>query len=665
MKIKTIAYTLLAITCTSVLAQPPFTGKWMDTSISPGENFYLFANGQWLKDNPIPNDYPRWSVFEKVNKEVEDEVYEMIEHLPNNQKAFRKKINQQLYQFYQSGMDEKQIEENKDKPLKKNIDAIQALKSYTDLPRILALLRSIGVNAFFDFSNFNDLHRKDFVIGDIGQSGLNLPDRNYYIRGDKNTLAVQKAYKKLLLQFFKNLGEDDKTAAASVANVWQIEHQLAIFAKDRSFFRVPKNIDHLSSSTVIIKAYPNMGLETYFKSIGFDTDIPINISSKEYMAKLNDYLPTLQAKAIQDYLLAHLILSYASYMNSAYTIPKCHFVKILSGIKECPVRWKRVIQTLDDELPFEVGDLYVENYATGKEKEMVQMLINNISQTLKEKIMKANWLTSKTKDKALQKLVKMKARVGYPEKSFDYSTLGVKSQSYAENVMAAERFEQQRQDKKINHPLDTSEWYMSPQSVNAYYDVTKNEINIPLGILKPPFFDEKAAPSANYAGIGMVIGHEISHGFDDEGAQFDENGQLNFWWDKIEWTNYQKKLNCIVTQFSNYNIPETNLKVNGQLVSGEAIADNTGMNLAYDAFRKTDYFNQKGLKFSPSQEFYINFAHLWAGNIRKENSMMRAHTDPHPPMSLRVNGTLENMPEFYKAFGLRLPKNTNDICGIF
>lgn len=636
---------------------------WIDPSIKPAENFYQFANAQWIKNHPIPANESEWSVFNLLDRQIDNQMKDMLVELPKHSKLYEKNINKQLYLFYKSGMDTQTIERENIKPIQSYLDNINSIDNPKKLFSVIAKLHQYGIAPYFSFTSFPSFHQKKFNISQLSQPSLILPDRAYYLVSDEKNTKMLQAYQQFVTSLFLNLGYSNTEANQAYKDVLQTETKLAEFSEDSAFFRSPKNIDHVTNIQEIKQKFPNIGFETYFEQIGFAKLDKTNLSQLAYFSKLNEYFATLNYSAIRHYLTAYFLYNLAINLNEAYYNSYCEFTKALRGNQTCPDRSINVISQENLLLGQAIGDLYVENYNQPGEIDYVKNMLTLIKQSLKEKIEHSSWLSSETQNKALEKLSKMTSRIGFP-KPLDYSNLKIQSNIYVLNALEASRWDVQYDLAKINKPINLDEWSMPAQSVNAYYDVTQNQINIPLGILQPPFFSMQSPAAFNYGGIGVVMGHELFHGFDDEGSQFDGEGIFHKWWSTTEWDEYQKRVGCIVKQFSSYPIPKTNLKVKGELVSGEAIADLGGVTLSFDAFMHSKAFKEeKNYKnFTPAQLFFIRFAQIWAGNDTSEEATRRGLVDHHPPKIYRVNGTLTNVPYFYQAFNINKPEH---MCMIF
>jgi putative endopeptidase len=644
--------------------QQSLSAQWLDQSISPRDNFYLFATGGWIKNNPIPKSEAEWSVFNILDRKIDKQLQSMLTDLPNNPTKYQQKINQELYRFYQSGMNTETIEKANFQPLLPLLSQINAIQNQTDFIKVISQLHEIGIGVFFSFSEFPSFHKKQFYISQINQCQFILPDRNYYLKKDEKNNQILQIYKNFLIQNFKNIHYTEKEAIQAAQDVLDIETKLAQYALPQDYFRDPKNIDHIKTILDIRQNYANLHINTYLKELGLSQIEDTNVAVPEYFKNLNQYLTTLSFSQIKHYLTAYLLASASNQLNQAFQTSYCELSKAIRGNQTCPKRWLSVINELNGVMGFAMGDLYVATYAEAGEVNYITNMVNLIKNQLKLKLMNSTWLSKATRMKALDKLNHMRYRIGYP-KPLDYSKLNINSDIYVVNDLAASKFYVRHGWNKIGKPINQDEWDMTPQSVNAYYDVTQNRINIPLGILQEPFFSSNAPDSFNFGGIGVVIGHELFHGFDDMGAQFDGNGIYHNWWSPIEWKLYQDKVNCIATQFSSYTVPTTDIKVNGKLVSGEAIADLGGITLSFDAYQQSEYFKQnKSIDgFTPAQQFFIRFAQIWASNSSSAELKRRGIIDPHPPRIYRTNGTLMNVPAFYEAFHLKVPNSK--MCTLF
>lgn len=630
---------------------------WMDQQIKPGENFYSYANGTWQKQNPIPPEYPSWGSFLVLHEKVQDMVHSIMMDAANNKKAVPGSIEQKVGDFYLSGMDEKTINQLGITPLSPEFETINQIKNLSDFEKTLAHLHLMGVDAVFNFFSMQDFKDSKKMIGAAVQGGLGLPDRDYYLKEDKQFIDIRQAYLKHIANTFQLLGDNAEQAQKKAQSIMSLETQLAQASLSQIEQRDPYSTYHFMSDKEIQKTNPNFSWEGYFKALGFPQIHSFNLAMPTFFTKVNELLKTIPLEDWKVYLHWHLASAFTPYLSQNFVDENFKMTAVLSGAQKLLPRWKRVVQEANSGLGFAVGKLYVERYFPPESKQQVVDILNNIRQALQKDLKDLSWMSQKTREQALKKLELMGERVGYPDKWWDYSSLVINRGPYVLNVRRANEFMVKRDLNKIGKPIDYSEWHMTPQMVNAYYNPSMNNINLPAGILQPPFFDPKAPAAVNYGAIGFVIGHEITHGFDDKGALFDGYGNLKNWWTEEDLKRFQVATKCIVDQFSGYKV-NGDLSVQGELVVGEATADLGGLTLAYRALHDSKGFatapTLQGL--TPDQQFFLSAAHIWAGNIRPEQSRRLVTVDPHPPMIYRVNGTIANMPEFQSAFNL--PKDS-------
>lgn len=626
---------------------------WRDTSILPSENFFAYANGIWQKQNPIPPEYATWGSFNILQEKVQTIIHQMLITASTNNTAKPDSIEQKVGDFYFSGMDEAAINQAGIKPLQPELDRIKAIANLDDLQQVISHLQLIGVNALFGFGSMQDFANSKEMIGAAMQGGLGLPDRDYYLKDDKKFQQIRTAYVKHISKMFELLGDTPQQAASKAAIIMSIEMTLAKASMSQTAQRDPHAIYHMMDRQQLNQLTPNFSWPKYLTAMGQPTIKRLNLAMPEFFKTVNEQLKAVSLEDWKTYLTWHLIDGYASYLSKPFVDQNFSMVSTLTGTKKLLPRWKRVVNTENGALGFAIGKMYVDRYFPPASKQAALDILQGIRQALRKDLETLSWMTPATRKAALEKLALMEDRVGYPDKWWDYSTLHIVRNSYALNVMRANEFLVKRDLNKIGKPIDRSEWAMPPQTINAYYDPSMNNLNIPAGILQPPFFDPSAPAAVNYGSIGFVMGHEMTHGFDDQGAQFDGYGNLKNWWTPTDLKRFQAATNCIVEQFSQYKV-DGDLSVQGKLVVGEATADLGGLTLAYHAFQASKYAKDaKTINgITPAQQFFLGTAHIWAANIRPEQARNLVTTDPHPPMQYRVNGTLANMPQFLAAFNI-------------
>ncbi|WP_133136927.1 M13 family metallopeptidase [Legionella rowbothamii] len=630
---------------------------WLDTSVSPAEDFYSYANKNWQKSNPIPPEYPSWGSFNVVHDKVQDVVHQMLIKAAENTKAKPGSIEQKVGDFYFSGMDEANIDKLGITPLQPEFDRIQNIKNLADLQNEIAHLHQIGVDAFFGFGSMQDYKNSSEMIAAVVQSGLGLPDRDYYLKDTPKFKQIRDAYVAHIAKMFELLGDNPEKAAAEAHRVMELETQLAQASMSQVEQRDPHAVYHIMDMAQLEKMTPNFSWPAYFAAMGQDNLKSINMAMPNFFASLNEQLKRVSLQDWQTYLRWHLIDNYAPYLSKPFVDENFKMATALTGTEKILPRWKRVVGTENAALGFAIGKMYVERYFSPEAKKQALDILKNIRYVLREDIKNLAWMTPATRQAALKKLDLMEERIGYPLKWWDYSSLKVDRGPYVLNVLRANQFLVKRDLNKIGKPIDRSEWGMTPQTINAYYDPSMNNLNIPAGILQPPFFDSNAPAAVNYGAIGFVMGHEMTHGFDDQGAQFDGQGNLKNWWTPNDLAKFKAATQCIIDQYSQY-VVNGDLHVQGKLVVGEAAADLGGITLAYRAFHHSDaYKKAKTIEgMTPDQQFFLGTAHVWAMNMRPQQLQNQVTTDPHPPAKYRVNGSLANIPQFQEAFNI--PNNS-------
>lgn len=626
--------------------------NWLNTNISPSQDFYSYANGNWQKNNPIPPDYSSWGSFNIISEKVQNIIHQMLINAAKDTKAKPGSIEQKVGDFYYSGMDEESINQLGIKPLQPEFDRITHLKNLTDLQNEIAHLHQIGVDVFFDFGSMQDFKNSSEMIGALVQGGLGLPDRDYYLKDNAKFKQIRDAYVNHIAKMFELLGDAPDKATVEANTVMKLETQMAKVSMSQVEQRDPHAIYHIMDLAQLAQLTPNFSWPAYFKAMGQDNLKSVNMAMPVFFKDMNKQLNTISLEDWKTYLRWHLIDSFASYLSKPFVDQNFKMVSVLTGAEKILPRWKRVVATENAALGFAIGKMYVDQYFSPEDKKQALDILKNIRTVLQEDINTLSWMTPTTRKAALKKLDLMEERVGYPSKWWDYSKLEVNRGPYVLNVIRANEFLTNRDLNKIGKPIDRTEWAMTPQTINAYYDPSMNNLNIPAGILQSPFFSPNAPAAVNYGAIGFVMGHEMTHGFDDQGAQFDGYGNLKNWWTPSDLAKFQAATQCIVNQYSNYAVDD--LHVQGKLVVGEATADLGGIILAYRAFQHSkEYKNAPTIAgMTPDQQFFLATAHVWAMNIRPQQLRNQITTDPHPPAQYRVNGSLANIPQFQEAFHL-------------
>ena len=634
---------------------PPLDPANMDTKVKPGDDFYQFANGGWLAKNPIPPEYSRWGSFEELAERNNVILHGILDDCAANPGAAGSS-RQKVGDFYASGMDEKAVDADGIKPLAGEFERIAALKDRTELPAIIAHLHDLGVNVGFALGVGADDKNSTTNIAQVYQGGLGMPDRDYYTKDDDKSKDLRTAYEAHVAKMFVLLGDAPEKAAAEAKTVLAIETGLANASKTRVDLRDPEANYHKMTVDAAKKA-SGFDLNQYFVATGAKNPGEINVGQPEFLAFMGKTLADTPLDDLKTYFRWHLIHGAAPYVSAPFVEENfAFFGKTLTGAKEILPRWKRVLRETDTSIGEALGQLYVEKTFTPEAKTRALTLVNDLRSVLRDRLANLEWMGPETRAAALKKLDAFTVKIGYPDKWRDYSALTIKKQPFITNVFAARAFESKRELNKINEPVDKTEWGMTPPTVNAYYNPTQNEIVFPAGILQPPFFSDKADDAVNYGGIGAVIGHEMTHGFDDQGRQYDAQGNLKNWWTDADIKNFNERAAKIIAQFDAYK-PIEGTHVNGKLTQGENIADMGGSKIAYAALEKALARNgsheQKAIDgFTPEQRFFLSWAQVWRNNIRPEMLRMRLVTDPHSPGQYRCDGPLSNLPEFQKAFNV-------------
>ena len=634
---------------------PAFDLKNMDTSVKPQDDFYTYANGAWLKTNPIPPEESRWGSFNiLVEKNTEALRVAAEKAAKTKADATTDPEVQKVGDYYASGMDEKAIDAAKAKPLEEEFKKIEAISDPEGLLKVIAHLHKMGVTAFFGFTSGQDDKNSTMVISQAFQGGLGMPDRDYYTKEDDASKKLREAYVAHVAKMLTLTGEPAAKANEDAKKIMALETALAKPARTRVELRDPQKNYNKMTMGDLQGMMPNWNWTVYFREIGLENPGDINVGQPDFFKAGNDLFRSVPLEDWKTYLRWHLIHDAAGELSSDFVNENFKFFgTTLTGAKALKPRWKRVVSSTDGALGEALGKVYVaDNFPPASKARMIE-LVKNVQEAMADSIKSRDWMDEKTKEEALKKLAAFTVKIGYPDKWRDYSNLKIERGAYVLNAMRAAMFETDRELKKIGKPVDRSEWGMTPPTVNAYYNPNMNEIVFPAGILQPPFFNASADDAINYGGIGAVIAHEISHGFDDQGRQYDAQGNLRDWWTPESAAKYKERADKIVKQYSAYE-PLPGLHINGELTQGENIADDGGVKLAFAALQKAlkGKPQEKIDGFTPEQRFFLGWAQVWRANTREEAMKLRLNTDPHSPTKYRCNGPVSNSPEFKKAFNL-------------
>jgi len=637
-------------------AEPAINSANMDTTVNPGDDFYQFANGSWLKNNPIPDEYSRYGAFEVLDEENYVQLKTIFAEASADKNAAAGSVNQKIRDFYNSGMDTVTIEKNGISPLKPELDQIEAFATAADVQKMLIRQHASGNYPLFYLFSSQDEKNSNQVIAMTYQGGLGMPDRDYYLEGDPRSKEIRAAYVAHMIKMFVLAGSTPEQAAKDADVVLKIETEMAKISSTRIELRNPVANYNKTDLAGLQKMAPEIDWKGYFTGLNLAENTEINIGQPKFISGMAKMINTVPVNDWKVYFRWDLINSAASSLSSDFD--KEHFAfygTVLSGAKEQQPRWKRMIDATSNSLGEAVGQLYVQKYFPPEAKKRMTDLVNNLKISLGERINSLSWMTEVTKKEAIAKLEKINVKIGYPDKWIDYSSLTIGTDSYYANKRNARQFAVNRDIAKIGKPVDRSEWGMTPQTINAYYSPNMNEIVFPAAILQPPFFFMDADDAVNYGAIGMVIAHEMTHGFDDQGRQYDKEGNLHDWWQADDSKNFEAKTKILVDQYDNYKMLDS-LHVDGKLTLGENIADLGGMNVAYNGLQKALEGKNKEEKidgFTPDQRFFLSYAQVWRANIRNEETMRRLKEDVHSPGEARVNGIVYNIPAFYSAFNIK------------
>jgi putative endopeptidase len=626
----------------------------LDRSISPCDDFFRFAAGGWIKNNPIPPAYSRWGTFTILRDHNEDVLHAILDEASKDNKATPGSNWQKVGDFYASCMAESQVESAGMKPLDAEFKRIADIKDTATLQAEIARLQRTGVNAVFGFGSEPDFKNSAQMIAGVAQGGLGLPDRDYYTRDEEKDKQLLEAYLQHVTNVLKLLGDESATAAAEAKTVMSMETLLANASMHRVDMRDPDKVYHKMPVGKLHELAPNVAWESFFKEVGAPTVTEINVGQPDFFAAVNTALASVSLDDWKIYMRWHLIHSVAAALPAKFVEENFNFYgRTLEGQKEMLPRWRRCVQSTDRQLGEALGQIYVQRAFPPEAKARALAMVKNLIAALHDDLSTLDWMGPATREQALKKLVAIQLKIGYPDKWRDYSGFHVDRGPYVENVRRGNDFENAYDVGKIGKPMNRAEWNMTPPTVNAYYNPLRNDIVFPAGILQPPFYDPNRDDAMNYGAMGAVVGHELTHGFDDQGSKFDAQGNLKNWWTDEDLKNFQARGECIVKQFDGF-VVEPELNENGKLVEGESIADLGGLTIAYNAFQKSLEGKPAPAAidgFTSDQRFFLGWAQVWAGSTRPERMRVIVNTDPHPVDRFRVNGPMSNIPAFAKAFG--------------
>lgn len=619
----------------------------LDETVAPGKDFYDYACGGWMKAHPLTAEYSRYGTFDALGELNREQVLDLITNLDRNSSPNAQKIAD----LYAQGMDSVTLNQQGNAPLASDLKMIAEVDKESMFP-LLATMP--GASGFFDTGVEADMLNADLNTMYLMQGGLGLGDRDYYIVDGNDEKKVREAYTKYLTDISVLAGFTPEEAARMASNSMKIETALAQASSTREALRDPMANYNPTAISVIAESYPNLKMKEYFKAQGIESIDTVVVGQPAFLAAVDKLIASSTEQEIRDYLATQYISSAASYLSDDFFNAEFELSKVISGVQEPRPRWKRASAVPNGMLGEALGQLYVEKYFPASSKEKMLTLVKNLQDALGQHIDSLAWMSDATKKRAHEKLATFHVKVGYPDKWRDYSALIIDPEkSYWENIQAAIKFNNDFNLADYGKPVDKDRWYMTPQTVNAYYNPTTNEICFPAGILQKPFFDPDADDALNYGAIGVVIGHEMTHGFDDQGRQFDKDGNLNDWWTPEDAEAFTALADALAAQFDEV-VVLGDTHANGRFTLGENIADQGGLRVAYTAYHNSlpDGTGKDIDGFTPDQRFYLAYANVWAGNIRDEEILRRTKTDPHSLGRWRVNATLRNIAPFFEAFSI-------------
>jgi putative endopeptidase len=630
-----------------------FDKSGMDTTVNPADNLFLYANGGWLKRTKIPPSETGWGGMYTMGVENRTRLHDILEEVSKQDNPKGSK-EQKVGDMYLSGMDTVAMDKLGYTPVKPLLAKISAIKNYHDAIDVSASTFKDGDGFLFGFYVGPDDRNSKMNVVHFDQAGLGLPDKDYYVNNDSATVKIRAAYVKYISKLFALTGVDTATATKKAKAILKLETELAQSESTPTELRDPvKNYNKFAVSD-FQKQLPDIDFRHVLQLMDIKTDT-ILVGQPKYYIGLDNSLKTQPIDIWRDQLTFSALDGAAASLSKDFR--DAHFAfydKVLSGRKKPQERWRTMVETIDNGLGELLGQLYVERYFPPDAKQRMLSLVNNLKSVYKERIERLDWMSPQTKEKALEKLAKFTVKIGYPDKWKNYDDVEISKDAFYQNLQSIAKHNYNEQLKKINKPVDRGEWFMTPSTVDAYNNPYNNEIVFPAGILQFPFFDKDADDAINYGAIGVVIGHEMTHGFDDQGRQYDKDGNLKDWWTPEDAAKFKQRVQVLINQYNSYTVLN-DLHVNGSLTQGENLADNGGMQIAYEAFKKTPegQSNTKIDGFTPDQRFFLSLAQVWRTKISDEATRMSISTNPHSPPMYRTNGPMSNMPGFYKAFNVK------------
>jgi predicted metalloendopeptidase len=650
---------------------PVFDLNAIDKTIDPCVDFYQYACGAWMKNNPIPADKSRWGRFDEL---ADHNLYILRDILTEAQLPGKHSATESMVgAYYGSCMDESTIEKKRTEPLLPELDRLNRIKTKEDLIRAVAAMHRDSIPALFAFYPQPDMHDSMATVATLDQGGITLPDRDYYIKDDAKSVETRQKYVEHVQKMFVLAGDKPEVAAAEAKTVLTVETGLAQASMDRTARRDPKTRDHKMTVAEIVASAPNLDLTVYFADNSSPKFISLNVGNPDFFKQVDEQISTVPLDDWKVYLRWKTINDYAPLLTKAFVEEDFLFNgKYMSGQKEMEPRWKRCVKSADTHLGMALGKLYVDRTFGAEGKERTLKMVQAIESAMRQDIGQLTWMSDTTKQKAYEKLNAIVNNIGYPDTWRDYSSVVIKPGDYAGNAVRAEAFEVHRQYNKIGQPTDRKDWGMTPPTVNAYYRPPMNDINFPAGILQPPFYGKLMDDAVNFGGVGVVIGHELTHGFDDQGRKYDAEGNFRDWWTAEDGKEFEQRVDCTAKEYSSFITVKDDkgeVKLNGRLTLGENTADNGGLKLAYMALM--NIIGNTPVKpidgYTPQQRFFLAYGQIWCQNVTDQEARKRALTDPHSPGQWRVNGAVQNSAAFEQAFGCKAgqPMVSENACRVW
>ncbi|MFN2394419.1 MAG: M13 family metallopeptidase [Bacteroidales bacterium] len=642
------------ISCHQSTKTPPINKSDMNMNVTPGDDFYRFVNGGWLEKNPIPEEYSRYGSFEQLAEENEVKLFALLMEIQDDLNAQQGSNRQKIRDFYNSAMDTVNQKELSTKPIRFLLEKVENITELNEITETIAYLHQRGINTLFRLYAGQDRKNTEIMIANIMQGGLGMSDRDYYMNQDSRSIEIRSNYELFIEKIFILAGHSKREAREARRRIMEMETNMAEASMTRLERRDPYATYNKMTVTQLQDKMPLFDWNSYLSARNIEID-ELNVGQPVFFENANFLLELKPVEYWKTYLKWNILRSTSQYIGKDFEDAHFEFYgRVMTGSEKQRERWKRALSSLNSAMGEAVGQEYVALHFPPESKERMIDLVEHLRQAFNQRIEQLEWMSEDTKTEAFAKLEGMNVKIGYPDKWTDYTKLEIEDQPFVLNYLSARKFNIERNIAEIGQPVDRDKWFMSPQTVNAYYSPTMNEIVFPAAILQPPFFYPHGDDAVNYGAIGMVIGHEMTHGFDDQGRRYARDGNLREWWTEEDSRRFEERTEILVEQYSNYILLDS-LTINGRLSLGENIADLGGLTIAYQALQNK--LNEDGRPadiegFSPEQRFFISYAQIWRNHMRDQRMMQQLNEGPHSPGEARVNGIVYNMEEFYNAFDI-------------